>query len=242
MSRDPIKVLIADDTLIARAGWKRILETEEHIRVVGEATTAPEIPKKVLHLHPDVLLIDLKWFEDETAGPAAIAQVKRISPQTKVVAVTVYPHLVADARRAGAEAVLPKGFSRSELVRTILAVHQLEKLPTVDTDWILPRPTGGSPVDPASPARLAAALGLPLLGFVILSLVLMWGIQSLSVEKFAAAMMVAILVYFFGVIFAGRYVDVIGETSMYRLFIQILDIFRIRLPNLLNRNKERRDE
>jgi DNA-binding NarL/FixJ family response regulator len=124
-----IKILLADDTLIAREGWKKILETVDDIEVIGEATTAQETPIKVKELRPDILLTDLKWFEDETAGVAAIAQIRRESPQTKVVAITAYPHLIAGARRTGAEAALPKGFSKSELVATIRAVYKLESIP-----------------------------------------------------------------------------------------------------------------
>lgn len=124
-----IRVVIADDTLIAREGWKRILETVGDIEVVGEAITAQETPKKVRELQPDVLLMDLKWFDDKSAGAAAIARIKRESSQTKVVAVTAYPELIAEARRVGAEAALRKGFSKTELVDTIRAVHELESFP-----------------------------------------------------------------------------------------------------------------
>jgi len=130
MKTKTIRVLIADDTLIAREGWKTILETVEDIKVIGEATTAHETPKRVREFQPDVLLMDLKWFDDESAGAAAIAQIKRESPQTRIVAITAYPHLTADARRAGAEAALPKGFSKLELVDMIRAVHELESFPS----------------------------------------------------------------------------------------------------------------
>ena len=125
-----IRVVIADDTLIAREGWKKILETVEAIEVIGEATTAHETPGMIRRLQPDVLLMDLKWLEDESAGISAIAQIKRESPLTKIVVITAYVNLIADARRAGAEAALPKGFSKSELVDTIRAVHELEDFPS----------------------------------------------------------------------------------------------------------------
>ena len=124
-----IGVLTADDTLIAREGWKKILETVDDIEVIGEATSAQGTPIEVLEAQPDVLLMDLKWYEDETAGAAAIAEIKRESPQTKVVAITAYPNLISEARRAGAEAALPKGFSKSELVNTIRVVYELESFP-----------------------------------------------------------------------------------------------------------------
>ena len=127
----PIKVLLADDTLIAREGWKKILMTEPDIAVVGEVIIAQETLHKVIDLQPDVLLMDLKWFDDENAGASAIAQIKREAPGTKVVAITAYTDLVPGARRAGAEVVLPKGFSKAELIDAIRAVHQLASFPLV---------------------------------------------------------------------------------------------------------------
>jgi DNA-binding NarL/FixJ family response regulator len=119
-----IRVLIADDTLIAREGWKKILETVTDIEVVGEVTLAEDTPRKLEELKPDVLLMDLKWFDDERIGIATIADAKQQTSKTKILAITVYPHLVDNARDAGADAILPKGFSRSELVDAIRAVHQ----------------------------------------------------------------------------------------------------------------------
>jgi DNA-binding NarL/FixJ family response regulator len=118
-----IKVLLADDTLIAREGWKKILEPLEDVEIVGEATAAQETLAKVKDFQPDVVLMDLMWFEDETAGAAAIARIKQESPQTRVIAITAYRRLIAGARRAGAEAALPKGFSKSELVGHLLRAY-----------------------------------------------------------------------------------------------------------------------
>lgn len=113
-----IKVLVADDTLIAREGWKRILETTTDIEVVGEAKTAIETPRKVRELRPDVLLMDLKWFGDETAGWTAIREIKK-EYKVKVIAVTGYENLIKDARMAGADSALLKTFTREELLDQI---------------------------------------------------------------------------------------------------------------------------
>jgi|GEM_PF-1095676 len=126
---DRIKVLLADDTLIAREGWKKILLTEEDIEVVGEVTIAQDALPKLRVLKPDVLLMDLKWFDDETAGISAITQIKHEAPATKIVAITAYTDLVPGARRAGAEVVLPKGFSKAELFDSIRSVYLLESFP-----------------------------------------------------------------------------------------------------------------
>ena len=45
-TKSRISVLLADDTLIAREGWKRILETAGNIAVVGEAASPIEVTKK----------------------------------------------------------------------------------------------------------------------------------------------------------------------------------------------------
>jgi DNA-binding NarL/FixJ family response regulator len=113
-----IKVLLADDTLIAREGWKKILETASDIEVVGDAKTATETLRKVKELIPDVLLMDLKWFGDETAGWAAIRQIKQ-EFKVKVIAVTAYESLIKDARLAGADSALLKTFTREELLSEI---------------------------------------------------------------------------------------------------------------------------
>jgi DNA-binding NarL/FixJ family response regulator len=127
--KERIRVVLADDTLIAREGWRKILETEDDIEIVGEVTVPQETLQKVRTLRPDVLLMDLRWWEDDSAGISAIAHVKHDIPGTKIVAITNYNHLVAGARRAGAEAVLPKGFSRSELLDTIRALRHVSSFP-----------------------------------------------------------------------------------------------------------------
>ena len=113
-----IKVLLADDTLIAREGWKKILETAGDIEVVGDAKTAAETLRKVKELGPDVLLMDLKWFGDETAGWTAISQIKQ-EYKVKIIAVTAYESLIRDARLAGADSALLKTFTREELLDEI---------------------------------------------------------------------------------------------------------------------------
>jgi DNA-binding NarL/FixJ family response regulator len=113
-----IKILLADDTLIAREGWKRILETASDIEIVGEAKSAAETKRKVRELQPDVLLMDLLWFGDESAGWAAIREIKE-EYRVKIIAVTAYDNLIRDARLAGADSALLKTFTREELLDEI---------------------------------------------------------------------------------------------------------------------------
>jgi len=133
-AREPIRVLIADDQVVMREGLKKILEPPDDIVVIGEATVAQEVLGKVQDLQPDVVLLDLLWFNDESAGVAVLGQLKQTVPQAKVVAITAYDDLVEKARRAGAEAALPKGFSVEELISVIRSVYRSPKSPAAPAD------------------------------------------------------------------------------------------------------------
>lgn len=120
--RKKIRVLLADDTLIAREGWRRIIETTDYIEVVGDAETPSNAVEKAASLSPDIVLMDLLWFSDETAGWQAIREIKqKYGTKIRIIAVTAYERLVADARRAGADAVLQKTFTRDQLLSEIQA-------------------------------------------------------------------------------------------------------------------------
>jgi DNA-binding NarL/FixJ family response regulator len=120
-----ITILIADDETIAREGVKSILETAHEIKIIGEAMTANEAIIKSSELKPDVLLMDLKWFGDETAGWSAIREIKRNHLNTKIIALTAYQNLIRDAKRAGADSTLLKSFTKEELLNEIFT--QLSK-------------------------------------------------------------------------------------------------------------------
>lgn len=130
----PIRVLIADDQVIAREGLKRVIGLTEDIVVVGEATVAQEVLHKVQETQPDVVLLDLKWLGDESAGVAALQQIKQTAPKTKVVILTVYEDLIQKARQIGAEAALEKGCTVDELFTIIRSVHCSNKFPSAPVE------------------------------------------------------------------------------------------------------------
>jgi DNA-binding NarL/FixJ family response regulator len=120
--KEHLDVLVADDTLIAREGWRAILETTDEVRVVGEAITIEDVYFQTQQLCPDVVLLDVKWGSHKQAGLAAILKLKRECPDVKIVAISAYEELLARARGLGADGALPKSFSRDELLATIKAV------------------------------------------------------------------------------------------------------------------------
>jgi DNA-binding NarL/FixJ family response regulator len=123
-----VRVLIADDTDIAREGMKRILAAEDDIKVVGEGATMHETILKVHELRPDVLLLDLQWFGDN-AGIEVIERLVSEVPETKVIAITIYPHLIEKARNAGALVALTKEVPKQRLIEEIRSVYAVPPPP-----------------------------------------------------------------------------------------------------------------
>ena len=60
MSTPPIKVLLADDERLVRSGFKVLLDLEDDITVVGEATTGAEAVELARSTRPDVVLMDIR--------------------------------------------------------------------------------------------------------------------------------------------------------------------------------------
>jgi DNA-binding NarL/FixJ family response regulator len=122
---DRITILIADDEEITREGLQRILETDPAMQVIGEAGAINDAIWQVHKLRPDILLLDLKWFQDEKAGLDAIRRLRQEVPETRIIAITVVDHLVEPARDAGAHAAVTKHIHRRELLDEIRSVHAL---------------------------------------------------------------------------------------------------------------------
>jgi DNA-binding NarL/FixJ family response regulator len=140
-----IKVLVADDHLHERRGFIELLRLAGDIQDVGEATSAAEAVQKAIELQPDVVLMDLEWFNDASAGAEAIRQMKATAPRVKILAATVHPELIDMARRAGAEVAVDKDtlFSADSLAARIRDAFRTE-----------PQVMRGGPVDDLSGREL----------------------------------------------------------------------------------------
>jgi DNA-binding NarL/FixJ family response regulator len=138
---ETIRVIIADDTDIAREGMTRILAAEADIEVVGEGATVHETIQKAHELRPDVLLLDLKWFEDESAGIDVIRRLAGEASETKVIAITIYPHLIEPAKAAGAQAALTKDVPKQRLIDEIRSVYAVPPPPHPSPQAVMPPTT-----------------------------------------------------------------------------------------------------
>jgi DNA-binding NarL/FixJ family response regulator len=136
-----IKIMIADDTDIAREGLKRILATEQDMEIVGEGATLHETIRKVRELRPNILILDLKWFTDESAGIEAIRRLREEVPETRVIAITIYPHLIQPAKGAGALSALNKEIPKGQLIEEIRSVYALPPPPPPSPQVVTPPAT-----------------------------------------------------------------------------------------------------
>ena len=118
-----VRVLIADDQALVRAGFKMILEAEEDVEVVGEASDGGEALDEVRRLRPDVVLMDVRM--PDLDGIEATRQLMSDPvASSKVVMLTTFDmdEYVYEALRAGASGFLLKDVPPEQLVDGIRAV------------------------------------------------------------------------------------------------------------------------
>lgn len=113
-----IRVLIADDHARSRNGLRALLATSPEVKVVGEATDGREAVSLAEEYRPDVVLMDIRMPVMD--GLEATRYLKDHWPNIKVIGLTMYNALRADALAAGVDAFLTKGCSTDELLGTIL--------------------------------------------------------------------------------------------------------------------------
>ena len=124
--QEMIRVLIADDHHVVRGGLRSLLETEEGIEVVGEASDGVEAVLKTRALNPDVLLLDLVMPRKN--GIEAIQEIKHEKPEARILVLTSFSDddKVFAAIKAGALGYLLKDSSTQELIQAIRDVYHGE--------------------------------------------------------------------------------------------------------------------
>ena len=116
------KIILADDHAVLRSGLKLLLNAQDDMVVVGEATNGQEALTAVHAQKPDVLLLDLTM--PKTDGFDVLRQVKRMSPNVRVLVLTMHEEegYLRRALEAGAAGYCPKSAADSELISAIRAV------------------------------------------------------------------------------------------------------------------------
>jgi DNA-binding NarL/FixJ family response regulator len=118
-----IRILIAEDHLIARVGVKTILNTQPDMNVVAEAANGAQAVELHREHRPDITLMDMRM--PGTSGLEAINAIRLALPDARIIALSTYGG-DEDIRRAlnsGVRAYLTKDVLHDELIRAIHAVH-----------------------------------------------------------------------------------------------------------------------
>ena len=133
----PVRIVLADDHAVVRAGLRLLLDAEDGLEVVAEAGDVDGARRLVAAHRADVLVLDLNM-----PGPASLPAIPELSGQTAVVVLTMQndPAFARQALQAGARGYVLKEAADDELVQAVRAAA-----------------AGGTYLNPQLGARLAAA-------------------------------------------------------------------------------------
>jgi two-component system response regulator NreC len=140
-------IVIAEDHAILREGLKSLLSSYPDLKVVGEAGDGLEAIRSVQKYSPHLVLIDLSM--PRMSGLDAIKEIKRMTPQTKIIVLTIHSteEYIVAALRAGADGYVLKEGDSEELLTAIRRVLEGKRYltPSISTaliDCLLQRKEG----------------------------------------------------------------------------------------------------
>jgi len=110
----PCKILIVDDEWLIRSELRNMLETYEHIRVVGEAATVPDALRLVKTHRPDVVFLDI-----QLPGRLGFELIDGSDVPFRVVFVSAYNQYMEQAKRYRPVAYLLKPVGQNQLKRIV---------------------------------------------------------------------------------------------------------------------------
>ena len=121
-----LRIMIADDHDLMRRGIKTLLEAQPGWEICAEATKGRDAIAKAEHLRPDVVIIDICM--PELNGIEATRQIRKVSPRTEVLVLSVHhsEYLIREALDAGARGFVVKSDADMEIVSAVeaLASHR----------------------------------------------------------------------------------------------------------------------
>ncbi len=119
-----IRVLVVDDHAIMRDGIRALLNLQEDIEIVGEASEGNEAIQKAKELSPDVIIMDIAMPSMD--GLEATRRITRQNPKTKILILSQHDNkeYILSAVKAGSAGYVPKRALGSDLVSAIHAVYR----------------------------------------------------------------------------------------------------------------------
>jgi DNA-binding NarL/FixJ family response regulator len=115
VTKEPIRVIIADDHVLYRAGVKTALSTKNDIKVIAEADNGMHLLNLIKNIEVDVILLDIQMPIMD--GIATLPEIKKISPNTRVIMLTMVDDnsMITKLMELGANSYLTKT-SDSEII------------------------------------------------------------------------------------------------------------------------------
>lgn len=186
-----IRVLIADDHAVLRAGLRVLIDAQPDMEVVGEAADGEEAARKAVDMRPDVALIDITM--PGSGGIKAIGRIMDACPQTRVLVLTMHdvPGYLRSALAAGATGYVVKRAADSELLSAIRGVHRGRTVldPALATAVVQgalgKKASPGQPANPLSP-REREVLDLVAQGYTNQQVADRLGLSVKTVETYRA--------------------------------------------------------
>jgi two-component system, NarL family, response regulator NreC len=124
MTGTNITILLVDDHKMLRDGLKALLESEDNIKVIGEADTGEQAIRLGIELEPDIIVMDIGL--PDMNGIAAIRSIRRINTKSQIIVLSMYSHkeVVRQSIEAGCAGYVPKSTAHTSLLQAIYTVME----------------------------------------------------------------------------------------------------------------------
>jgi DNA-binding NarL/FixJ family response regulator len=125
-AKEPIKVIIADDHVLYRAGVKTSLSIRNDVKVIAEADNGMHLLNLIKNIEADVILLDIQMPIMD--GIATLPEIKKIAPHTKVIMLTMVDDnsMITKLMELGANSYLTKTSDSEIIYEAIKTCHEQE--------------------------------------------------------------------------------------------------------------------
>lgn len=115
----PVKIVVADDHDVVRAGVKTILQARPDWDICGEAADGQEAVDQVQKLHPDVVILDVSM--PRLNGLEAAEKITQLQTDTRILIFTMHDSksIARAAEKAGAQGLVIKSYAARDLIRAL---------------------------------------------------------------------------------------------------------------------------
>jgi DNA-binding NarL/FixJ family response regulator len=123
---NPIKVAIADDHALFRAGVKTALSSKKDVELIAEADNGMQLLNLLKHIEPDVILLDIQMPIMD--GIATLPEIRKINPHVKVIILSMHNDhsMISKLMEIGANSYLTKNSDSETIYQAIKTCYEQE--------------------------------------------------------------------------------------------------------------------